>query len=132
MTPPVPNVPLLRELRDAIITNPEHHDNTYWWKTRVGEYRGNAPEPGQPLDCGTAMCAAGWVAYLTGMRWVGDMGVRRPNSNHTVSVDDYARRALGLTVSEATKLFASGNSQEDVLELIDLAEKRAVEMGEML
>lgn len=59
------------------------------------------------LDCGTAYCIAGKVAFDSGRAWTYS------------TAGDVAQEELGLTDSQAVWLFSAGNSIEDVREIAE-------------
>jgi hypothetical protein len=104
-TLPVPNVPLLRKIREHIEAHPEEWDQ--------GDWRSNTA-------CGTAYCFAGRAAHLDGAEWlsadepaclVPDSGDLPDDLYYTCGTGKYmpvparARRILGLTQDEARSLF---------------------------
>lgn len=86
---------------DYIDAHPKTHDQG-WWFT--------------PTECGTVACFAGWASLLAGDRPV-------PMSGSLVYTDDTwqmehvrgrAQELLGLTLEEACRLFAGGNTRADL------------------
>lgn len=104
------NAELLTTISELIDATPEKLDQTSW-------------------RCGTTRCVAGWVVELTAA-WVSDnmfnpgyQVVATPNRFY--EVDDYAQAELGLSDSQAERLFFATNTIEDVQlaikELLELA-----------
>lgn len=105
---------LAKRVRDHVKAHPEQHDQTLWYFS----------EP----TCGTTACIAGWTAVLDGAQPIQDYAgesclVAIGDDQRSIPV--YARKALGLTGSEAWQLF-DGCSNDRALaylgELIAAAE----------
>lgn len=80
------NTELLQQVMQYIDDHPKQHDQSDW-------YREN--------ECGTTACFAGWACILTGH-----------NISASTNVRDTAIAALGLTSSEAWKLFFATNTRD--------------------
>lgn len=63
-------------------------------------------------ECGTAACAAGWTALLTGKEISDRCEVQ--HDFKTMAVRDYAREVLGLTWGQAENLFCGNNTRDDM------------------
>lgn len=101
------NVPLLRKLRDTIAADPEHHDQNWF---RMSGLR----------DCGATYCAAGFVVELTGGVWTERLDVIPPDMPMRVPEHPahYAQRMLGLSATEADRLFY-GTDDAEVVPYLD-------------
>lgn len=119
------NVPLLRKTMEHIDDLPDYTEALralalgegepdprpdYWWQ---GTWKTHLARAGfstvQVEQCGTAACFAGWAAILDG----------EAERNPWESIADQARRVLGLTFSQADRLFAAYNSREDLHRLVE-------------
>ncbi len=109
---PLPNVPLLRKVREHIGAHPEE-----WWQ---GSWRiipdGSLTAPSarraqrqveQPF-CGTTYCFAGWATTLAGLEWINNFAVR-DDAGRYVDPGEAAADLLGLSDGEAFNLFHGGN-----------------------
>jgi len=75
-------------------------------------------------SCGTAMCFAGWTAYLDGFTDVDgyERVMVNPTTGETLAMDgieEYATDSLDLTTYQADDLFEGGNELSDLEEIID-------------
>ncbi len=92
------NIPLLRKTMEYIEANPLEWDQSSW--------ASNTP-------CGTTMCFAGTAAFLAGADLMLDLpGVSGSEACKTpegdfLAIDEYARQQLGLTASQADRIFYS-------------------------
>jgi len=100
---PTLNVSLLDATLQHIERNPHEWDQTTW-------------------QCGTTACFAGHAAILHGTEWAYKLGgyVYAMDGPHLkVPVDEYARKALGLTGNEACRLFLSENTLPALRSIVD-------------
>jgi hypothetical protein len=91
---------------------PNEWDQSHWLR-QVGEERTGTA-------CGTACCVAGRIVLEDGGKpnfWEGRHTSRVPDGTET-HVEDYARQALGLSNSQASRLFEANNTLDDVLRII--------------
>lgn len=96
----IPNVPLLRKVRDHIEEFPEEWAQTDW---RVERRSG----------CGAAHCFGGWAVTLVGCEW--DKTTNRVSyGGEQRGVPQVARAILGLTLGEAELLFDWRNTMSDI------------------
>jgi hypothetical protein len=66
-------------------------------------------------DCGTAFCVAGKACDLSGVQWAGTNERLISETEFGVwDVQEKAQHLLGLTVSEADRLFKGSNTVEDL------------------
>lgn len=80
---------------------------------------------GEP--CGTAACFAGWTVLLFGepgtqigqLTGYGDRVFLPGSPRAFTTIAEYARELLGLNQREADELFRSGNSLQNLRELVD-------------
>jgi len=104
---PAPNVKLLNRILDIIETDPDHWDQETW----VTE-----------TPCGTAYCFAGWAVHLNGYKfhpgWDLSLNtsdeVYKDNEKESIYIQDVAQEILGLTLLEATTLFSSWRTLDDI------------------
>lgn len=79
ITDPAPNMELIEDILDTIKNDPKHWNQGAW----VSDLDGDpvAPDvlatdtegrPFIPVDCGTAMCFAGWAVHKTGGLFLSD------------------------------------------------------------
>jgi len=125
---PLPNVPLLRKVREHIEAHPEEWRQNDWRTVR---------------DCGTAYCFAGWACQIDGGEWILDSSwidggewvldsswidggldsswleprpddppgcIDAPCGIDGIRAGARARRILGLTADEADELFCAHNT----------------------
>lgn len=114
-----PNVPLLRKTMEHIKEHPEHWlQDTYriMVETGLAEAWGRSfHRQGLPLECGTAMCFAGWACDIAGVEWRDDFGgTILVGGGETSSAATMAQELLGITGSQASYLFSAGNTIEDL------------------
>lgn len=131
---PRPNLPLLRKVLDHI----DAHPNEWYqseWGIRTDSYPltfidGNAPA------CGTAFCIAGHAAVMSGATPVwgeeGNLSYIRPPGGGFADVQEFARKALGLTHDEASSLDGLFAAENDRDEIQRHAEAIAARAGERL
>lgn len=121
------NKPLIQKVMEKIEEMPSVHDfyaahretgysgppvdvwNQGEWLTKLFKVRGRT--------CGTAGCFAGWTAVLDGA--VDDGDGRVYLNDRVISVGNYARKALGLSDTQAYDLFSGGNSKEDLRRIVN-------------
>lgn len=113
------NVPLLRKTMEHIRAHPEH------WLQSI--YRGPVgpkvldvfrKDNNPVLECGTAMCFAGWACDLAGVEWRG-AGSQVVAGDYSQSCGLAARDLLGLTQNQALILFAGDNKLSDLEEMVE-------------
>jgi hypothetical protein len=121
----------------AIIeSNPDRWNQGSWrGDDRVGKGKAVEDFPNDPLnpECGTTGCLAGWVVFLNGIKWAGrapgqlfhDM-VQDPDTctcaptarictcGNAMSVQEYARKRLGMSNDDADALFSGDNDLDDL------------------
>ena len=111
---PIPNVPLLRRVREHIEAHPElwHQNN---WR--------------QQTPCGTAHCFAGWIAEFDGADWLAVPGGAwvAGAAGGRVHVSTRAADVAGLTSSEASDLFYGCETLTDIDCVLDRVYARAGE-----
>ena len=125
LSPPVPNLPLLRKVLDVIDADPAHWDQL-WWEASADQRheRNGALYDARYGKCGTTRCVAGWVQWFEQGEVTDD------------STSEVARTALGLTWAEARALFwetadASAPHEQRVA-IQAVAEQIAARAGERL
>lgn len=119
------NVAMLDKVEDVMTSFPKRHNQNSWRIKLTGK---NANLNGAPArECGTSMCVAGWIAELDRGRWayppesvhsyllyarqdevadgVTHEWVTGRNGEPLVPAAVRAQRVLGITDSEASKLF---------------------------
>lgn len=102
-----PNIPLLRQAMDAILANPEKHDQSMW-ATRT--------------DCGTAYCYAGMTCHLSGLEpdfdFIGaDWACAIRGSDEVIR--EAATRLLNIDGTTAHHLFHAENTTADLKHYVD-------------
>jgi hypothetical protein len=127
--PSTPDLELLDEVYDYIVSNPELWDQTCW-RSR----------------CGTKFCFAGTVAQVVGARWADvnwrdegpDAGYRNGAGYQDIRVDngwmhveDFARQRLGITVDEALELFDGLNNLDMLRQAVELIHANAEQLSEV-
>jgi hypothetical protein len=116
LTPPVPNLPLLRKVLDHIDAHPEEYEQSIF-RTRT--------------KCGTAYCIAGHVAVMTGATFANAVEVETSEGDR-IDVAKYAQQLLGITSEEAwlsPGLFAGDSTRREIQ---TVAERIAARAGERL
>lgn len=102
---PVLNVDLLTRVREHVLTYPEQHDQSSWVVKS---------------KCGTTACIGGWAVLLHGDAL--ERGMHHPDNeddtttDHALmdngkSIQTFAQQLLGLTYSQADRLFLSENEE---------------------
>lgn len=122
---PVLNVELGWKVRDLIVANPKHHNQSMWFNDSSLTGPTGSPDRQVPLGladvlnrCGTTACAAGWTLLAADYK-LNDRGdVFRPDGTEAFGVSSEAQRLLGLTSSEAALLF-HGLDDDQVPELME-------------
>lgn len=69
--------------------------------------------------CGTAFCVAGWLAVKQGYQPIIDSNQCRAPDERRHSTPIIGRRALGLEAHEASWLFDSDRTQDEILDALD-------------
>ena len=140
------NIELMDQMLETLRKFPERHDQGWWLSATDDNVEGlKRDEQGViTVDCGTTMCAAGWVSHLAGGQWVDTGRLLAENDddqdditkNDIVTVyadNDYwhpihrrfdtvtayarAKRLLGLNDDEANSLFYVAGDLEGVEEV---------------
>ena len=123
------NVPLIRKGVDWVLEQnalADDHENRQWdqatWATldrNVLKAAMAAQNRHDPM-CGTSMCLAGFVAYITGWKFHFPLDLNYEGADRAVK-DGIARDIpmiaideLGITREQADTLFAPSNSAEDI------------------
>jgi hypothetical protein len=117
-------------IRDQIITaNQDRHDQYAWMSSSfftadtetvpAGVMRERAGE-----WCGTTACVAGWAAVIAApdeavIEFDSYYGLNVIVGEESMRIDDFARKALGLTGWQADYLFASYRETPDVIKALD-------------
>lgn len=137
------DVPLARKVLEHLETNPADHRQRAWaMRVDVDDYLDFTVDVEEQLPlgaCGTAGCFAGWAAALDGhtvltsgvlagvVLDLSDLIVEKDDDGQiqidyehstVVAAAEYARKALGLTESQATRLFSGSNSRADLREYL--------------
>jgi hypothetical protein len=112
------NVELMRQVLDSIDKYPEQHDQGEWI---YGPVPAVAADNGDHPPCGTAMCFAGWAAFLAapaGTRIEGSIVYRPGRACQTVS--SFAEEVLGIDENQSEALFRASNTREDLGRMVDM------------
>lgn len=145
------NAELAHEVLDVIRAFPDNHDQSAWCTPgpATGEEACETTLRDEfiedPIEtawsCGTGMCFAGWaVALGVGLDWderapgqpwsdpgvVG--GVEGPRLSGS-SIAEAARQLLGITYSDAYKLFESDNTLDDLEHIVARLERKYAEQS---
>ncbi|MFI6215670.1 hypothetical protein ACIBCD_27070 [Nocardia brasiliensis] len=112
---------LARRVSEHVHAHPEQHDQTIFYREDAG-------------SCGTAGCIAGWTAVFDGAQPIfAELGSCLANEVSTPGgdrlIDDYARKALGLTIDEARALFTPNQPDSSAREYLDELIEDAVRSG---
>lgn len=117
---PIPNVPLLRKVREHIGNHPSEWNQDVWrtprtddvpfrWDFDISQDRILA----QPAaSCDTAFCFAGWALTFDGVDWLDSDYVRLKDGEifKALHAHGVAQHVLGLSENEADMLFCGLNS----------------------
>lgn len=104
------NKELLRETMDAILANPELHNQMHWARKTY---------------CGTAYCFAGWVCRLSGREVDFTLGHADGGCRETEwltggdLISDTALELLGIDQASASVLFHATNTTHDLKHYVD-------------
>jgi hypothetical protein len=114
------NFPLLWKVYDHIVAHPDEWMQRQWAvKTTTS-------------SCGTAFCVAGHAAVMTGhtIAWDDDLVltayVVAPGTLPDLTIENVAKRELGLTSDEADVLFRATNTLEDIHDILMAWEERVL------
>lgn len=132
---------LAREVFAHILTDPQHWNQNVWCATIAEGGEGVEydtfplmAEDGADLstmvtggvkgaDCGTAMCFAGWTNLVadkeTKLIWQGSGANHVLVNGRAHALQAHARTLLGLDHDEADRLFAGGNTIQDLFRILD-------------
>jgi hypothetical protein len=103
-----------------------HFDMSQWWLEVPSEEEAEEYERiGQPMECGTTMCFAGWAAFIENMpvrtipNHIGDArsGYSIDSNGTRRSIEDWATEYFGLTAYEANRIFLPENDVDTIEEL---------------
>ena len=107
------NVDLLTQTREAIKANPKHWDQRFW-------------------HCGTLHCVAGFAELIAkGLPFdtsAEDLKKDKEFYDDSWNTADNARVLLGISLYDATSLFAGGNTLEDIEKMVS----QLIEHGKIL
>ncbi|MBF6062832.1 hypothetical protein IU500_13375 [Nocardia terpenica] len=155
MTPrPEPDIAFMRRVLSVLrgLSNQHEFPGMFWDQVVYREVHYDRfihTDDGVPT-CETAMCFAGWVVELSpDIGWAYDAltlrdnvrgtpdeepvylradltTARDPETGQELLADEYAQQRLGLTDRQATALFDSHNTLDDLAEIIDRIETGAL------
>lgn len=130
------NVPLLRKTLEHIEAHPEEHIQSTWAiRGQLGEFIALFEADHLPA-CGTAFCVAGHAVQFAGheIEWTGESAsscsVQNATSNYSQSIEETAKKELGLSWPQAAELFAGCNSRERIWALANSYTEGEIEVPE--
>lgn len=111
------NAPLLWKVYDHIKNHPKEWDQNNWI-SRWDALYGSRPAT-LSGKCGTTACFAGWTVQLSGHNIIwGDPAHGYSSECDAGLIEDVARRELGLNDRQATRLFYSLGSIDNIHALL--------------
>lgn len=117
----MPNIALARKVLEHIERFPQHHYQGDWTNNPINQL---AADNGDHPPCGTALCFAGWTAFLTapkGSRMNSAGTILLPDGKTPHSAD-WTEELLGITPEQASVLFYSAQNLDDLKAVIDAIE----------
>lgn len=126
-----PNEPLLRKTLEHIQHHPEHWDQLAYRHFLYPEGVKIRKTINPAIECGTAMCFAGWACDISGVTWRDHTTSAILDEHGQIkSANDEARDLLGLTDRQAVALFDTGNTIADLERIVDdIIEGRPTKSG---
>lgn len=111
---PVPNAPLLWKTLDHVVAHPEELDSRIWLCGTTGCFAGHA----SLIDGGQLLAGREYAVVLRAVPEDDPADVMLIDGTRVVSVRNRARRILGLSRPDASRLFKGSNTLDDLRRIV--------------